>query len=211
MKSVLAVGFVLIFSAAAVAQHREHDGGSNPAIGGALPIVSPFSGSLPFAQRLGATISGSSSFTGTASGFRRHRRRYAGYALIYPIFGPLGVAYEQPADVSAPPPEEAAEQPAATYQGPGQQTEPAEENAEVQSYAAPSAPRPEPPADQPLFFIALTDNSVYTAVAYWVENGTLNYITPQGRHNQVSVALIDRETTGRLNRGSKFQLHLPGA
>jgi len=81
----------------------------------------------------------------------------------------------------------------------------------VQSYSAPSTARPEPSEDQPLFFIALTDNSVYTAVAYWVEDGTLNYITPQGRKNQVSVTLIDRETTARLNRGSKFQLHLPGA
>jgi hypothetical protein len=48
-------------------------------------------------------------------------------------------------------------------------------------------------------------------VAYWVEDGTLNYITPQGEHNQVSLPLIDRDTTARLNRGSRFQLHLPAA
>lgn len=61
-----------------------------------------------------------------------------------------------------------------------------------------------------MFYVALTDNSVYTAVAYWVEDGTLNYITPQGRHNQVSLALVNRATTARLNQGSQFQLHLPG-
>jgi hypothetical protein len=177
-------------------------------------VVNPFSGSVPFGQRLGATISGFPPYTGAPSGSGRHRRRvyagFGGYPLLYPTFGPLGESYDQPAyDQQPGPPDQPQGPPPASNQSFGPQ--PGEDRQTIQSYTAPSAPRPEPSEDQPLFFIGLTDNSVYTAVAYWVEGGTLNYITPQGRHNQVSLSLIDRETTARLNRGSKFQLHLPGA
>ncbi len=113
------------------------------------------------------------------------------------------MTYDQPQEQPASPP-------AAIDESFGPPAQSAEERPSIRSYSAPTAPRPEPSQDQPLFFIGLTDNSVYTAVAYWVEDGTLNYITPQGRRNQVSLSLIDRETTARLNRGGKYQLHLPG-
>jgi hypothetical protein len=207
MKSLFAVGLVTVFSALALAQHRGDEppsmGQSYRGAGGGQPAVNPFSSSVPFAQSLGATIGGFPSYTGVGGrGSRRHRYTgyvgYGGYPVFYPVFGPLGETYD---DQPVAPDQEASS---------GPQAQPSEDRPEIQFYSAPSAPRPEPPPDQPLFFIGLTDNSVYTAVAYWVEGGTLNYITPQGRHNQVSVALIDRETTARLNRGSTFQLHLPG-
>lgn len=216
MKSLLAVGLLAVFSVCALAQRQERGGGAPPLVRpgypGALGAL-PFSNSVPFGQRLGATISGIPPYTGAPSGFGRHRRQgYAGFGsyMLYPTFGPLGTAYDQPAyDQPAGPPDQPANPPVVINQNFGPQ--PGEERPTIQSYSAPSAPRPEPSEEQPLFFIGLTDNSVYTAVAYWVEGGTLNYITPQGRHNQVSLSLIDRETTARLNRGSKFQLHLPGA
>ena len=212
MKSLLAVGLVAIFSVCAFAQRQERNGGAS--VGAPVTVLNPFSGSVPFGQRLALTISGFPAYTGAPSGSGRHRRpgRYlgfGGYPVFYPAFGPLGTAYDQPAsDQPAGPPDQPANPPVGSNQNFGPQ--PGEERPTIQSYSAPSAPRPEPSEDQPLFFIGLTDNSVYTAVAYWVEGGTLNYITPQGRHNQVSLPLIDRETTARLNRGSKFQLHLPG-
>ena len=231
MKSLLAVGLVTVFSVCALAQHQHRGGGAPPLlgpsypgvggalpiVGGAVPVVNPFSGSVPFGQRLAATISGFPPYTGAPSGFGRHHHRqgYAGFGgyTLYPTFGPLGDSYDQPAyDQPAGPPEQPATNPPVVInQNFGPASQPGEERPPIQSYSAPSAPRPEPSEDQPMFFIGLTDNSVYTAVAYWVEGGTLNYITPQGRHNQVSLSLIDRETTARLNRGSKFQLHLPGA
>ena len=228
MKSLLTVGLVAVFSTCAFAQQQRQQqrgggappllGQSYPGVGGALSIVrgpvtvvNPFSGSVPFGQRLGATISGFPAYTGAPSGSGRHRRQgypgFGGYPVFYPTSGPLGTAYDQPAyDQPVGPPDQPANPPLNQNFGP----QPGEERPTIQSFTAPSAPRPEPSEDQPLFFIGLTDNSVYTAVAYWVEGGTLNYITPQGRHNQVSLPLIDRETTARLNRGSKFQLHLPG-
>jgi len=230
MKSLLAVGLVAVFSACALAQHQQRGAGappllgpSYPGVGGALPIVggavtvvNPFSGSVPFGQRLAGTISGFPPYTGAASGSGRRRRQgyvgFGGYPMFYPTFGPLGTSYDQPAyDQPAGPPDQTANPPVVINQNFGPASQSGEERPTIQSYSAPSAPRPEPSEDQPLFFIGLTDDSVYTAVAYWVEGGTLNYITPQGRHNQVSLSLIDRETTARLNRGSKFQLHLPGA
>jgi len=198
MKSLLAVGLLAIFPVCALAQRQQ-----------------PFSGSVPFGQRLTGTISGFRPYTGAPSGSGRHRRpRYglSGY-MLYPTFGALGTAYDQPASDQPVGPPDQPDQPENTPVMSNQDfgPQPGEERPTIQTYSAPSAPRPEPSEDQPLFFIGLTDNSVYTAVAYWVEGGTLNYITPQGRHNQVSLSLIDRETTARLNRGSKFQLHLPGA
>jgi hypothetical protein len=70
------------------------------------------------------------------------------------------------------------------------------------------SPRPEPvEPEQPSFFIALKDGWVYTASEYWVVDGTLHYIAAHGKHNQVSLSLVDRRITARLNQGGEF--HLP--
>jgi hypothetical protein len=55
----------------------------------------------------------------------------------------------------------------------------------------------------------LKDSSVYSAVAYWVEGETLHYITTQGKHNQVSLSLVDRNLSEMLNRGRKVEFRLP--
>ena len=51
------------------------------------------------------------------------------------------------------------------------------------------------------YLIAYKDHSVYTALAYWMENGMLNYVTPQNAHNQVSLDLVDIPLTKKLNAG----------
>ena len=58
---------------------------------------------------------------------------------------------------------------------------------------------PEPSEYTNLFFIALNDGSVHTAIAYWVEASTLHYMTPEYIHNQVSLALVDQKTSVALN------------
>jgi hypothetical protein len=74
-----------------------------------------------------------------------------------------------------------------------------------------SAPPPASPQDDnaPLFLIAMKDHSVYTARAYWIENGTLNYITTQGSQNSVSMDLVDRDLSRRLNRERNVAFGLP--
>jgi hypothetical protein len=62
--------------------------------------------------------------------------------------------------------------------------------------------------DSEHYLIAFKDHTVYSAVAYWIDGDTLHYFTPGNVHNQVSLSLVDRDLTIRLNRelGSDFQV-----
>ena len=59
------------------------------------------------------------------------------------------------------------------------------------------------------YLIAFKDHSVYSAVAYWVDGDTLHYFTSGNTHNQVSVSLVDRDLTERLNKESGLEVKLP--
>lgn len=76
-------------------------------------------------------------------------------------------------------------------------------------YQAP-APTPQEQAmnEGRYYLIAYKDHSVYTALAFWMENGVLNYVTPQNVHNQVSLDLLDMDLTKTLNsrRGLAFNI-----
>lgn len=69
--------------------------------------------------------------------------------------------------------------------------------------------RPAPKDDPPSFYIAMNDGWVYLARAYWVENDTLHYLTGNGLHNQVSLALVNRDISTRLNAKRADEFHLP--
>jgi hypothetical protein len=83
--------------------------------------------------------------------------------------------------------------------------------------AAPAPPVPPGPNaaaddDRPnLYLIALKDQSVLTAVAYWVKDDTLHYITMKGVQNQVSLDLVDRDFSRQLNAERQVQFRLPPA
>lgn len=84
------------------------------------------------------------------------------------------------------------------------------EGSTVQANQAPTSPRPDPVEPQrPTLFIAMKDGWVYTASDYWVEGGTLHYITTQGKHDQVSLDFVDRQTSARLNSDKVLQLPPP--
>ena len=53
--------------------------------------------------------------------------------------------------------------------------------------------------DARTYLIAYKDHSVYTALAYWVEDHTLHYVTTQNTHNQADLSLIDIDFTKKLN------------
>ena len=65
--------------------------------------------------------------------------------------------------------------------------------------AAPEAPR---------YLLAFKDHTIYSAVAYWADGDTLHYFTNGNTHNQVSLSLVDRPLTERLNKelGTDFSL-----
>jgi hypothetical protein len=65
----------------------------------------------------------------------------------------------------------------------------------------------EPSSDR--FLIALKDHNIYPVVAYWVDGDTLHYFTAGNVHNQVSVSLVDRDLTARLNREAGTEVKLP--
>ena len=50
------------------------------------------------------------------------------------------------------------------------------------------------------FLVAFKDHSVYSAFAYWIEDKTLHYVTPQQTHNQASLDLVDLDLTKQLNQ-----------
>jgi len=59
---------------------------------------------------------------------------------------------------------------------------------------------PQPVPGDTYYLIAYKNHSVYTALAYWVEDKTLNYVTAGNTHNQASLDLIDMDLTKTLNQ-----------
>jgi hypothetical protein len=65
-------------------------------------------------------------------------------------------------------------------------------------------------ADEPQhYLIAFKDHTIYSAIAYWVDGDTLHYFTAGNTHNQVSVSLVDRALTQRLNKESGVEFKIP--
>lgn len=63
--------------------------------------------------------------------------------------------------------------------------------------------------DQPtIYLIALKDHSVVQALGYWMEGSTLHYVSAEHTLNQISIDLVDRDLSQRLNdeRGLDFRL-----
>jgi hypothetical protein len=60
------------------------------------------------------------------------------------------------------------------------------------------------------YLIAYKDHVVYSALAYWVEDKTLHYVTLQNTHNQASLDLIDLDLTKTLNQARDVPFSIPG-
>jgi hypothetical protein len=63
---------------------------------------------------------------------------------------------------------------------------------------------------QNYYLIAYRNHAVYSALAYWVEDKTLHYVTTQNTHNQASLDLIDLDLTKSLNRSRDVPFSIPG-
>jgi hypothetical protein len=75
--------------------------------------------------------------------------------------------------------------------------------------AYPQAAQDNQQSEANYYLLAFKDHSIYSAVGYWVDGDTLHYITTGNVHNQVSVSLVDRETTQHLNKSRGVQVTLP--
>lgn len=205
-----------------------------PGTGTAPPLVSPYLRPGPtFAQRLGATVAGHprSLLLG-----RPDARRALPIVIPYAVpvwgygygYGPPMAEYSPVTVVNQPP-----QQPTVIinqYYGSDTakpvvrdytQTElppPGPASPSLRSFQAPVPSHPEPPKQDSaaeerdpkptIYLIAYKDQSIYPAIAYWIEGDSLHYITPQGSHNRASLELIDREFSERLNRERNIDFSL---
>jgi hypothetical protein len=67
-------------------------------------------------------------------------------------------------------------------------------------------------SDQPtIYLIALRDHSIVQALGYWMEGSTLHYVSAEHTLNRLSIDLVDRDLSQRLNdeRGLDFRLPQP--
>ena len=192
------------------------------------PIYSP--GNLTFAQRLGATVTGSDWAVGAY-----HRQRWRGGIVPVPVYigggyGGYGFdSYYQPQPnvtvINVPQPSPTvivnqsyapdAMRPQVTEVGPETPATMSTYQAPVTQYAEglPLSESMRPPSNADgrptVYLVAMKSGEVYTALAYWLEDGTVHYITSRHAHNRASVELVDVELSRQLNeeRGLKFNLN----
>jgi hypothetical protein len=61
----------------------------------------------------------------------------------------------------------------------------------------------------PLYSIAFKDHTIESATRYWTDGAMLHYMTPQGGHVQVRLALVDRALSVKLNQAQNLDFRLP--
>lgn len=66
-----------------------------------------------------------------------------------------------------------------------------------------------PSRQETIFMIAMKDHNVYTANAYWIEDGALHFISTDGDERRVSMNEVDRDLSRRLNRDRNVAFGLP--
>jgi hypothetical protein len=79
-------------------------------------------------------------------------------------------------------------------------------------YADAAAEQRAASSDQPtIYLIALRDHTIVQALGYWMEGSTLHYVSAERTLNQLSINLVDRDLSQRLNdeRGLDFRLPQP--
>jgi len=62
-----------------------------------------------------------------------------------------------------------------------------------------------------IYLIAFRDHTIVQALGYWMQGNTLHYVSAEQTLNQVSIDLVDRDLSQRLNdeRGLDFRLPQP--
>ena len=64
--------------------------------------------------------------------------------------------------------------------------------------------------DQPtIYLIALRDHTIVQALGYWMEGSTLHYVSAEHTLNQLSIDLVDRDLSQRLNDERNVDFRLP--
>ncbi len=226
---LLVLASVFLFGAAlapAQLHSAAHGGPAYGSVGGWGSVAFPGTGHPPASGYVNAGRPyagrpyGPGFYPGAVRG-GNYRRARPVYAYGYPVY--VGGGYAEPAYAPAEPPDPGGYPQYGSAMGPP----PAPTVIINQNFgpAAPPLPSPEtvhvygdnrPAADNAApdpqyYLIALKDHSIYSAVAYWVEDGTLHYITTPNIRNETSLNLVDMTLTTRLNQDRGVNVSLPPA
>ena len=188
------------------------------------------------ASRVGSSISGFPPYRGVApgrGGLQPQRNRTVIVPYAYPVYyGDAGYSQQQiQPNVTVVMPEQPTPTVVINQYGADQQTTRVAEGNDsggirVWDGAAGKAVTPDKTpavtADVPsrgavadekpnIYLIALKDSTLRAAIGYWVEDGTLHYVTPQSTVNRVTLDMVDRELSEQLNRERKLDFDIKGA
>ena len=153
------------------------------------------------------------------------RRQFSGYPFAYSVWVPDYFDYldyqNQYAAPYGPPPASAGpappQQPVIINQYFGAQAppEPSAPPANPNTNTNTNATTTPAPGDvigspQNYYLIAYKNHAIYAALAYWVEDNTLHYVTTQNTHNQASLDLIDITFSKSLNQDRDVPFSIAG-
>jgi hypothetical protein len=215
----ISVGFLLAGSLAA------QRGGEPVVRGTAGSVVYPAGTSaLPGVTRTTPSVvhpgGGGVHLVGPGQNNRRGQGAYVPGVVVYPIYA--GAYYDSSYVAAQAPPDnqQQLQQPNVTIVMPEQQTAnpviidnfypgASTDNPNAAPAAQPAVDEPAPASQPSTYLIAYKDHTIYAAVAYWVDGDMLHYFTAGNIQNQVSLSLIDRDLTARLNREAGVEVKLP--
>ena len=127
------------------------------------------------------------------------------YAYSYPAYSYPAYSYQPASNVAVEYPQSAQAAPTNIYV---ERASPAMR--EYDEYGQETR-RPAAINTPPIYLIAFKDHSIRAASAYWVDNATLHYVTPQNEQKQAALDAVDRDFSMQLNRERRVQFSLPAA
>ena len=148
---------------------------------------------------------------GNRSGLGRDRDhvrdRRNEFGVLFPFFDGGGYYVPTGPDISGDVPGDGQGVDDAEDQGPGPDDRPSPYDRALRSANRPPAEQPGPQADVPEYVFVRRDGTVFFAVAYSWEQGSLRYISTEGTRRSVSRDTLDLKATEEFNeqRGLTFR------
>jgi hypothetical protein len=148
---------------------------------------------------------------GNRGGGGRDRERGRGrgneFGMLFPFFDGGGYYVPTGPDISGDAQGDGQAVDDAEDQGPGPDDRPYDRAPRVGSVNRPPVEQPGPQADVPEYVFVRRDGTVFFAVAYSWENGSLRYISSEGMRRSVSRDTLDLKATEQFNeqRGMTFR------
>jgi hypothetical protein len=92
------------------------------------------------------------------------------------------------------------------YEAPRTNQSPKEDAVKRQAF-----PRSEASDKPTIFLIALKDSTIRQAIGYWIEDDTLQFVTPQGKITHITLDNLDKDLSEQLNKERNLDFDLNSA